>query len=248
MKGTIDVSLTVAVSTLIAVSLPASAALVAPNLTTFSGGGGGTANTAIYTLESTANSIFTLENSVTDGDFLDAADDGYALLERTGVDSATNSIVGSYGSIEGSDVGKVVIIDAAARHDNGTTASWTIQIDGVDVGVLGDQSFLSVNTFGSGNFDSDTNYLLSTVPTERKDGTSPATNPNTNLSRTAGALTYTIGAGDVGKNLGMRLSSFDSTGSRRIFIDSISFDVVPEPSGAALIAFGALGFLRRRRR
>ncbi|MBI1336607.1 MAG: hypothetical protein GC164_06565 [Phycisphaera sp.] len=217
------------------------AALVTSDLATFTGGGGGSANTSIYTLTSTSDSSFTLQNSVTDGSFLDGADDGYAMLRRTATTSKNNIVHGNYGTVEAGDVGKTVKIDAGFRHETGTEVNWSIQLNGVNVGTEGGQSYLSANTFTSGDLDPDTNYKLTTV-TAGAEG---------NIGRTTGPLTYTLQVGDVGKALGLQITSFDSSnpggaGSRLIYIDSIRY-VVPEPASVA-VALAGLVLLTRRRR
>ncbi|MEO0793613.1 MAG: PEP-CTERM sorting domain-containing protein [Verrucomicrobiota bacterium] len=235
---------------LLALAPVSQAQLVADFTETFSGGGGGSANTAVFTLESTTVSSFTLENSVTDGDFLDATDDGYAQIFRTATASAVNAVVGDFGTITAGDVGKVVTIDAGVRHQTGTSVDWSILLDGTDVGALGEQNYLRVNTFGSGNAASGANLLLSTV--DPVAGSNGPINPG----RAEGPLTYTIALADVGSTLGLRISSFDSsnqgsTGGRIFYVDSVGFSTIPEPSTYAMIAgVGVLGvaILRRRRR
>ena len=217
------------------------AALMASQLETFSGGGSGSANTAIYTLSTSTISTFTLENSVTDGGFLDGADDGYAMMHRTATNNQNVTVLGNYGTIEVGDIGKVVTIDAAFRHEAGTTVDWSIQLDGANIGVEGQQSFFRAATFSMSDWNPDTNYQLSTLAAGSQ-----------NSGRTTGPLTYTIQAGDVGSTLGLRINYFDSSngggeGLRDIYIDSISY-TIPEPSVPMLGAVMSLMLLLRRAR
>jgi PEP-CTERM motif len=218
----------------------AQAALLAPFVESFSGGGGGSANTAVYTLvSSTSFSSFTLQDGVADGSFFDAASDGYASLRRTAAANTSNVIRGAYGLVELGDVGKIVSINAGFRHDNGMEAVWSIQLDGANVGGLNTQGYLEVASFTGDDIANDTNIRLSSVPSIDSD-----------TLRTPGPLTYTIQAGDVGKALGLRVSVFENSsgaGTRTLLIDSISYDVIPEPTTALLAALGMLGLLRRRR-
>lgn len=216
------------------------AALLASFVETFSGGGGGSANTSVYTLtSSTAFSSFTLENGVADGSFFDATSDGYATLRRTATANASNVIRGAYGTISLTDVGKVVSIDAGFRHAVGFSAIWSIQLDSANIGTTNDQNFLNVSSFTGHDITASTNVKLSEVPSI-----------NADTLRTPGALTYTIQAGDVGKALGLQVSVYEnspSAGTRTLFIDSISYSVIPEPSSALLGGIGMLALLRRRR-
>lgn len=217
------------------------AALVTSNLETFSGGGGGSANTSIYTLDSTTFSSFTLENSVTDGSFLDGADDGYANILRTDTVARTNIVKGAYGTITAGDIGKVVSIDAAFRHEQGVDVRWSIQLDGTDIGSEGDQDYFRARSFSAGDLANDANHQLSNIAAGAD-----------NIGRTTGPLTYTIQAGDVGKALGLELRFYDSSnlgfqGTREVYIDSISY-AVPEPGSLALLAAGGLLMIKRRRR
>lgn len=217
----------------------AQAALLAPFVESFSGGGGGSANTAVYVLTSTTISSFTLQESVVDGSFLDAASDGYASLRRTAAANTSNVIRGAYGLVELGDVGKIVSIDAGFRHDNGMETVWSIQLDGTNVGGINSQGYLEVSSFTGHDIANDTNIRLSCVPSVNGD-----------TLRTPGPLTYTIQAGDVGKALGLRVSVFENStgaGTRTLLFDSISYNVIPEPTTALLAALGMLGLLRRRR-
>ncbi|MEX1115050.1 MAG: PEP-CTERM sorting domain-containing protein [Akkermansiaceae bacterium] len=219
----------------------AQAALLASFVETFSGGGGGSANTSVYTLSSTTVSSFTKLISVTDSNFQDTTDDGYARLHRTATATDTNIVTGAYGVIELGDVGQTISIDAAFRHETGMSAIWSIQLDGVNVGGSNSQSYLDVSSFTGGDILNDSNILLSSVPATVGD-----------TGRTPGPLTYTILAGDVGKALGLRIGVFDSTnngtneGIRDLLIDSISYSI-PEPTTALLGGLGLLALLRRRR-
>lgn len=220
------------------------AAIISSDLATFSGGGGGSAGTGVYTLDSISDSVFTLQNSVADGTSLDGADDGYAFLHRSNTISKVNVVKGAYGTIVSGDVGKLITVDAGVRHETGTTSDWTLQLDGSDIGGEGTASFLRINTFSSGDGSSDVNYQLSTFAAGAQ-----------NAGRTTGALTYTVQAGDIGKVLGFQLKFFDSSnngsgeGSRNIYIDSISYSAaIPEPATLGLVAAfgGAVLFVRRR--
>lgn len=212
------------------------AALIASFVETFSGGGGGSADTSVFTLSSTSASSFTLANGAADGSFFDDLSDGYALLRRTSSTSATNAILGAFGTVDPDDVGKIISIDAGFRHDNGMQAVWALRLDGVSVGASGSQSYLAVDSFSGQDIANDTNILLSNVPTLQGDA-----------GRTPGPLTYTIQAGDVGKALSLRVSVFDSAGNRNLLIDSISYSAIPEPATALLGSLGLAGLLRRRR-
>lgn len=219
------------------------AALVASFVETFSGGGG-SANTSVYTLTSTAtSSSFTKEiTTVSDGTFFDAANDGYARLDKTVTTSLSPTIRGNYGTIDMSDVGKTVSIDAGFRHVSTLSNTFAIQLNNANVAAGNPQSTLITSSFTSApanlNVASGTNTLLSAIP-------SGALNPD----RTPGALTYTFVADDVGKTLGLVVNFFEGNGTsnREVLIDSISYSVVPEPSTALLSALGALAMLRRRR-
>lgn len=216
------------------------AALLAPFVETFSGGGGGSADTSVYTLvSSTTFSVFQLNDGQPDGSFFDASSDGYASLRRTATANASNAIRGIYGVVELADVGKIISIDAGFRHDNGMESIWSIQLDGVNVGGLNSQSYSEVASFTGDDIANDTNVRLSSVPSIDSDPL-----------RIPGPLTYTLQAADVGKELGLRVSVYENStgaGNRNLLIDSISFDVIPEPTTALLSCLGLLGLLRRRR-
>lgn len=218
------------------------AALIASFVETFSGGSLASANTAVYTLSSTSISSFTLRNGAVDGSFFDDSNDGYALLQRTSTSSGTNAILGAFGTVGFEDVGSIVSIDAGFRHDTGMQSVWVLRLDGVNVGGSNSQSYLDVSSFTGHDISNDSNILLSSVPANHSD-----------TLRTPGALTYTIKAADVGKQLDLRVSVFDSSnsgtaaGNRNLLIDSISYTVIPEPTTALLGGLGLLGLLRRRR-
>jgi hypothetical protein len=220
------------------------AALLASFVETFSGGGGGSANTSVYTLATTTvSTAFTKEiTTVSDGTFFDGADDGYARLDKTDTTSQTPAMIGTFGTVDIADIGKTVSIDAGFRHVASMTNTWSIQLNGVNVEAAGGQSILLAQSFLSApanqNVTSATNTQLSQV-------LAAASNPD----RATGALTYTFLPGDVGKTLGLRVSFFEGTGSngREVLIDSISYSVIPEPSSALLGGIGMLALLRRRR-
>jgi hypothetical protein len=211
---------------------------------TFSGGGGGSANTSVYTLATTTvSTAFTKEiTTVSDGTFFDGADDGYARLDKTDTTSQTPAMIGTFGTVDIADIGKTVSIDAGFRHVASMTNTWSIQLNGVNVEAAGGQSILLAQSFLSApanqNVTSATNTQLSQV-------LAAASNPD----RATGALTYTFLPGDVGKTLGLRVSFFEGSGSngREVLIDSISYSVIPEPSSALLGGIGMLALLRRRR-
>lgn len=218
------------------------AALVASFVETFSGGGSGSANTSVYTLATTTGTAFTLENSISDGTFLDTANDGYARLDKTDTTSQTPAIIGTFGTVDIADIGKTVSIDAGFRHVSTMTNRWAILFDGLDIELAGGQSILLAQSFVSvpanQNVTSATNTQLSQVLAA-----------GLNTGRTTGALTYTFLPGDVGKTLGLRVNFFEGDGSngREVLIDSISYSVIPEPSSALLGGIGMLALLRRRR-
>lgn len=218
------------------------AALVASFVETFSGGGGGSANTSVYTLATTTGTAFTLENSISDGTFFDGADDGYARLDKTDTTSRSPAMIGTFGTVDIADIGKTVSIDAGFRHVSTMTNTWAIQLDGANVEAAGGQSILLAQSFttvpANFNVTTATNTQLSQV-------LAAASNPD----RATGALTYTFVPDDVGKTLGLRVSFFEGTGSngREVLIDSISYSVIPEPSSALLGGIGMLALLRRRR-
>lgn len=220
------------------------AALLAPFIETFSGGGGGSANTSVYTLaSSTTSTAFTKEiTTVVDGSFLDNENDGYARLTKTDTTSQSPAITGIYGTIDISDVGKTVSIDAGFRHVSSMSNTWAIQLNGVNVETAGGQSILIASSFtttpANQNVTSASNTLLSEVLAS-----------GSNPGRTTGALTYTFLPDDVGKTLGLRVNFFEGSGAnnRRVLIDSISYSVIPEPSSALLGGLGMIALLRRRR-
>ena len=205
----------------------AQAQIIASQTDTFSGGGGGSGVSGIYSLTNAANSTFDLGISPTivDGAFLDAADDGYALLHRTATVSTTIGIIGALGTVAEGDVGKKVSVDIAFRTTASLALNSSIRLDGTSVGG---QGLMVINTFGAGNAPgaNNTNLLLSTV----------ALGATHNPQRTAsGPLEYTIQLGDVGKVMTLQSECFDSSnngtgeGTRNTAFDAISITIIDTP-------------------
>ena len=65
-------------------------------------------------------------------------------------------------------------------------------------------------------------------------------------------VTFTAGAGEAGQSLGVAISGGTNTdpGTRQVLFDNVrlEFDVVPEPSSAALLGLGGLALIFRRRK
>lgn len=65
-------------------------------------------------------------------------------------------------------------------------------------------------------------------------------------------VTFTAGAGEAGQSLGIAISGGTNTtqGVRQVLFDNVrlEFDVVPEPSSAALLGLGGLALIFRRRK
>ena len=65
-------------------------------------------------------------------------------------------------------------------------------------------------------------------------------------------VSFTAGAGEAGQSLGIAISGGTNTdpGTRQVLFDNVrlEFDVVPEPSSAALLGLGGLALIFRRRK
>lgn len=160
--------------------------------------------------------------ATTDGNHLDAADDGYARLHRTGTAKDTIGLFRNIGTIMAADVGRTITIDAALSVPNSNlTITWEILVDGNSVDGQGK---LVVNTFSTGNAPGgNTPLLLSTVALG-------ADNPQRTIP---GALTYAIQAADVGKMVSLRFSLYDGStegmeGTRNVHVDAIQYRILPE--------------------
>lgn len=165
-------------------------------------------------------SVQSLVNPGSDGDSLDAANDGYLLIVRDG--SSTSGFTRDLGTIEAGDVGKTITIDfdILKPGSSGVNSFYMLQLVNPDTTLESAVAEVAVGFNDTG--------LFSTL--------------------TGSSLSYTVEAGDVGKTAQFAGRAFVSSNpQRQLGIDAVSISVIPEPGSLGLAACG-LGLLLGRKR